>query len=259
MRARKLGGAVSDYLRRNALACVALFFALSGGVAWATHPGGANTISSTDIINQEVRTADLAALSVTGGKLATGSVGSGKVVDESLRGEDIVDGTIGGAEVGANSLDGTDINESSLGQVPDAADADQASFASEALSAYNANHAESLVNNSVYVRTASVVVPGGSQADSNGNGFSRAISVSCDLKNGINRDMAVGGGAFWSGNPNSNSDELENRIHSAAFLDTTGDVATAGEFPFGYSVRGEVDKDGDDTLTVQVTCLRTFP
>ena len=113
--------------------------------------------------------------------------------------------------------------------------------------------------NSVYVRTASVVVPGGSQTASNGNGFSRAVSVPCDLKNGINRDMAVGGGAFWSGNPNSNSSELENRIHSAAFLDSTGDVATAGEFPFGYRVRGEVDKDGDDTLTVQVVCLRTFP
>jgi hypothetical protein len=117
MRARKLGGAVSDYLRRNALACVALFFALSGGVAWATHPGGANTISSEDIINEEVRTADLAPLSVTGGKLAVDSVGSGRVTDESLRGVDIL----------GDSLTGSDIAESTLGQVPSAAFASNAS------------------------------------------------------------------------------------------------------------------------------------
>ena len=40
MRTQRSHGRLSEYLRHNALALVALFFALSGGIAWATHPGG---------------------------------------------------------------------------------------------------------------------------------------------------------------------------------------------------------------------------
>jgi hypothetical protein len=81
--------------------------------------------------------------------------------------------------------------------------------------------------------------------------------VSCDtsISGG---DVAFGGGADWSGNANSNSDELENRIHSIAYIDSTGDVATNGEIPRGIRVRGEVDTDGNDTLTAQVLCFRAF-
>ena len=44
----------SAHLRSNVVGYVGLFFALSGGVAWASHPGGQNTISTADIINGQV-------------------------------------------------------------------------------------------------------------------------------------------------------------------------------------------------------------
>jgi hypothetical protein len=50
---------VRAHLRNNVVGYVALFFALSGGAAWATHPGGANTISTGDIIDGEVRQPDI--------------------------------------------------------------------------------------------------------------------------------------------------------------------------------------------------------
>jgi hypothetical protein len=248
---------VSNYIRQNAIALLALFFAVSGGTAMALD--GSNTVFSDDIAPQEVKVADLAQGSVISGKLAVDSVNSGKVVNGSLQGDDILDATIGGIDIADNAIRGEDVNESTLGQVPDAEDADNAGFAQGASLAFTANTARNLRNASVYVKTASVVVPGGDQTSSNGNGFSRAVSVSCNTNpSTLFPDVAMGGGAFWSGNANSNSDELENRIHSATYLNLNGTPAAAGDFPFGYRVRGEVDKDGDDTLTVQVVCYPTL-
>jgi hypothetical protein len=82
-------GRVSDYIRRSAIGLVALFFALSGRVAWATHPGGANTISSGDIINAEVRNRDIANKAIGTDKIVNGAVRSGDVLDGDLTGADI--------------------------------------------------------------------------------------------------------------------------------------------------------------------------
>ena len=261
----RLSGRVSAYLRRNALALVALFFALSGGIAWATHPGGANTISSNDIINGEVKAPDVAQNSIRTDRIQNGAVTSADVADDSLRTEDIFDGqihaidvafgtlrgdeiqdgTVGGGDLADNDVKGTDVDEASLAEVPSAAAADTAAIG------------QALEQDQIEVNTNSVVVPGGSQDDSNGNGISRAVSVFCDSSI-VGGDVALGGGAYWSGNANSNSDELENRIHSIAYLDSTGGVATNGEIPRGIRVRGEVDKDGNDTLTAQVLCFPAF-
>jgi hypothetical protein len=107
-------GRISDYIRHNAIGCVALFFALSGGVAWATHPGGANTISSVDIIDGEVRNGDL----------GLNAVGTDKINNGAVRSEDIRDGAVRSTKVFDESLTGADVDESSLGQVPSAGDAD---------------------------------------------------------------------------------------------------------------------------------------
>ena len=243
MNESKPRGRLSEYLRQNALALVALFFALTGGVGWATHPDGTNTIDSADIINAEVNAADLAAASVNGGKIAPDAVNGNKVVNNSLLGEDIATNTIGGV----------DVDESTLGTVPRAQDANQASSAQNAIIASTAISTRYLDFRRAYINSNSVVVPGGSQDDGNGNGNSREVFVRCNVGPSFLPDIALGGGAFWSGNPNSNSNTLENRIHSATFLGENGQPATGG-LPVGYRVRGEVDKDGDDTLTVQVAC-----
>jgi hypothetical protein len=46
---------------------VLIFIAL-GGTAYASHPGGANTISSGDIIDGQVQNADLGSNAVSGSK-----------------------------------------------------------------------------------------------------------------------------------------------------------------------------------------------
>lgn len=107
-------GRTSKYIRDNAIGCVALFFALSGGAAWATHPNGANTISTGDIIDGEVRKVDI----------GLNAVGTDKINDGAVRTADIRDGGVRSVDVLDDGLTGADIDESRLGQVPSAGDAD---------------------------------------------------------------------------------------------------------------------------------------
>jgi hypothetical protein len=55
---------IRNHLRSNVVGYVALFVALSG-TAMASHPGGADTISAADIINNEIRTEDIKDANVT--------------------------------------------------------------------------------------------------------------------------------------------------------------------------------------------------
>jgi Chaperone of endosialidase len=105
------------------LSALALFVAL-GGTALATHPGGANTISSGDIITGEVKSVDLGNGEVKTDDLAANSVGSGKIADRQVKNADlsigasssntIADGGIEGVDVHANTLTGDQIAESAL-------------------------------------------------------------------------------------------------------------------------------------------------
>jgi hypothetical protein len=105
---------IAGHIRANFVGYIALFCFATGGVASATHPGGANTISSADIINAEVRTDDLAA----------NAVGSSKITDRSVKNADlsigasssntIADGGIRGVDVNNNTLTGAQIDESTL-------------------------------------------------------------------------------------------------------------------------------------------------
>ena len=92
-------GRLGTYVRRNHLALIALFLALGGTSAYA-----ANTVFSSDIVDGEVKTPDLAASAVTNGKLATNAVSNSKINDTAVN----------SAKVADNSLTGTDINEGSL-------------------------------------------------------------------------------------------------------------------------------------------------
>lgn len=94
---------IRSYMRQNVLGLVAIFIALSG-TAYATHPGGENTISSGDIINGQVRTLDLRDEEVTASKLAPSSVGGAKVADGSLTGADVATDSLTGADIGETTL-----------------------------------------------------------------------------------------------------------------------------------------------------------
>jgi hypothetical protein len=68
---------------------LALFLVIAGGTAYATHPGGANTISSIDIINGEVKGLDIGPEAVGTTRLKADGVTSEKVLDNTLTGSDI--------------------------------------------------------------------------------------------------------------------------------------------------------------------------
>jgi hypothetical protein len=112
---------IRKHIRGNVVGYVALFLVLTGGTAQALN--GSNTVFSDDIVNREVKTADLANQAVTANRLAPNSVRTGRVVDDSLTGADITnltgadvtDGTLNGDDILANSLTGNQINEFQTG------------------------------------------------------------------------------------------------------------------------------------------------
>ena len=72
------------------VSCIALFVSLGVGAH------AANTIFSTDIVDGEVKTADLANLAVSFTKLRNNAVGSVKVVNESLTLVDLAGADVSG-------------------------------------------------------------------------------------------------------------------------------------------------------------------
>jgi hypothetical protein len=126
---------ISKYVRRNILALVALFFALSGGAAWA-----ANTITSADIVDGEVKSADIGDGQVKEADVGQGAVASAEVKNDSVANGDIApnsltsgrvaDGSLTGTDVANNSIKGADVDESTL-DIGDAARAYAVVFPSD--------------------------------------------------------------------------------------------------------------------------------
>ena len=127
-----------SHIRSNAVQLVAVFFVISG-TAYATHPGGANTISTVDIINGEVQAADFgtgevrsvdvvndaSGFALTGTDIANGSLTGTDVLDDSLTnldlatdsvtGDEVDNGTLTGAEFALNTISGADLAADSVG------------------------------------------------------------------------------------------------------------------------------------------------
>jgi hypothetical protein len=99
---------ICAHLRNNVIGYVALFFALTMGTAYATHPGGANTISTDDIIDSEVRSADI----------NNGAVNTEDITNDGVRSEDVRDDTSVGGGLAAADLGPASVGSSEL--APDA-------------------------------------------------------------------------------------------------------------------------------------------
>ncbi len=104
--------AIGDHLRSNVVGYIAIFLFASGGTAFAL--AGTNTVFTDDIVNGEVRTADIQEDAINGNKIHDDSTASRHVVDNTLQSEDVLDGTLTGADVSSNSIDGTDITNETL-------------------------------------------------------------------------------------------------------------------------------------------------
>jgi hypothetical protein len=103
----------------NVCSFLALTIALGTGTAYA-----ANTVFSTDIVDGEVKTADLATNAVTTGKIKSGgvtlsdiaadAVDSSKILDESLTSADLGTNSVGATEIGDSTIDSGEIVDDSL-------------------------------------------------------------------------------------------------------------------------------------------------
>ncbi len=113
-----MGPRIRNHIRSNVVGYVALFFALSGGAAYALD--GSNTVFSDDIVDDQVRSVDVRDDSLPGGGLApadlrTGSVGTTEVANASLRGGDLVDGAVDSAKVADDSVTAPKIAPGAVG------------------------------------------------------------------------------------------------------------------------------------------------
>ena len=110
MRSTKL----RNHLRSNVIGYVALFVALSG-TAVASHPGGADTISSADIINNEVRTEDIRDANLTTADIRADSITTGKIADGEVRSGDVLDESLGAADLDADSVNASELVSGAVG------------------------------------------------------------------------------------------------------------------------------------------------
>jgi hypothetical protein len=172
------------HLRRNIVAYVALFAALSAGAYAAGLKK--NSVGSKQIKTAAVKDAEIAPGAVSTAKLAADSVTGGKIVDGSVK--------------------GADVDESSLAEVPKAADATTATKATNADNATNAEDAETVGGQVVksFVEAQDTPSP---EVDVVTVG-DLTLSLACDSGNGVlvNARTASNNASLQSIALNSNAD-----------------------------------------------------
>jgi hypothetical protein len=104
----------------NVVSTLCLFLVVAGGTAYA-----ANTVLSTDIVDGEVKTPDLANVAVTNakvatnavsaGKLASSAVTNGKIAGNAVTSGKVADGTLTGADIAVDSIGSADLAPGSVG------------------------------------------------------------------------------------------------------------------------------------------------
>lgn len=105
----------------NVMSSLTFFLVLAGGSAYA-----ANSIRSEDIVNGQVKNADIGTEAVGNSKIHYGSVTSSKILNGGIGGIDLAGDSVTGGKVAPDSLTGDDVEEGSLGKVPAAVEADMA-------------------------------------------------------------------------------------------------------------------------------------
>jgi hypothetical protein len=121
------------YIRQHHLALLCLFLIVTGGTASATHPGGADTISSVDIIDNEVKGDDINNGAVTSADINNSNgVFSEDVRDDTAPGgglaaTDLQAGSVGTSELSSSAFLSGDIARAGGGAFEITADAIQSS------------------------------------------------------------------------------------------------------------------------------------
>jgi len=106
-----------DHVRRQWMGALSLFLVLTGGVAYA-----ANTIASSDIIDGQVRAADIGQGAVATEEIANGQVKTADIGSGEVRTANVANDNLTGGDIAANALKGADIDESTLAIGPSSGD-----------------------------------------------------------------------------------------------------------------------------------------
>jgi hypothetical protein len=93
----------------NVMATLAFMLALGGTTAYA-----ANTVFSTDIVDGQVKTADLASAAVTNGKLGNNAVTGAKVSDGSLASGDLAGSAVTSSKLADSSVTQAKLNSNAV-------------------------------------------------------------------------------------------------------------------------------------------------
>jgi uncharacterized protein YjbI with pentapeptide repeats len=93
----------------DVFAVIGCLAALSTGTAYA-----ANTVFSTDIVDGEVKNADIAGNSITSNRIYPGSVTNTDIGADAVDGSKVLNGELTGADVSNSSLTGDDVANSTL-------------------------------------------------------------------------------------------------------------------------------------------------
>ena len=102
-------------VRQQWMGALALFLVLTGGAAYA-----ANTVSSSDIVDNQVFSADVRNDTLAGGGLTavdlrSDAVGPAEILNGGVRSLDVQDESLTAADIHNESLNSADVKDESLG------------------------------------------------------------------------------------------------------------------------------------------------
>ena len=138
---------ILGHLRTHVIAYVALFFALTGGTAFALT--GSNTVFSDDITNGEVRSADIGGGEVKSPDILDSGVKATDIADGHVRSLEIADNAVGSSEIALNAVETTKIADNAVNSPKIADDAVDSSEV-----AANAVRGSELLNYHVHAGTS---------------------------------------------------------------------------------------------------------
>jgi hypothetical protein len=101
---------ILSHVRSNLVAYIALFFALSG----SAYAAGGLLISSNNIVDGQVFSADVADEDLTGIDIQNGGLTGADVANGTLTGLDVADGGLAGVDIANGSVTGADVAVNSL-------------------------------------------------------------------------------------------------------------------------------------------------
>ena len=103
------------HLRNQWMGAIALLLVLTGGTAYALD--GSNTVFTDDIVNGDVKVADIGQGAVATDELANNQVKAADIGAGEVRTANVANDNLTGGDVAANTLKGADIDESTLSSI----------------------------------------------------------------------------------------------------------------------------------------------